>query len=112
MIAVLHFVPNSDDPAGIVARYRSAMAPGSYLALSHATHEGEPGQAEPHMALYAQTGTPMTMRSRSEVEAIVGGFEPVPPGIVYFPQWRPDPQSPALPDPERYTGYVVVGQRR
>ena len=112
MIAVLHFVPNSDDPAGIVARYRSAMAPGSYLALSHATHEGEPGQAEPHMALYAQTGTPMTMRSRSEIEVIVGGFEPVPPGIVYFPQWRPDPQSPALPDPERFTGYVVVGQRR
>jgi hypothetical protein len=31
---------------------------------------------------------------------------------VYFPQWRPDPQSPAIPDPERYTGYVVVGQRR
>ena len=112
MIAVLHFVPNSDDPAGIVARYRSAMAPGSYLALSHATHEGEPGQAEPHMALYAQTGTPMTMRSRSEIEVIIGGFEPVPPGIVYFPQWRPDPQSPALPDPERFTGYVVVGQRR
>jgi len=112
MIAVLHFVPNSDDPAGIVARYRSAMAPGSYLALSHATHEGEPGQAEPHMALYAQTGTPMTMRSRSEVEAIVDGFEPVSPGVVYFPQWRPDPESPALPDPERFTGYVVVGQRR
>ena len=34
------------------------------------------------------------------------------PGIVYFPQWRPDPESPALPDPERFTGYVVVGQRR
>jgi len=112
MIAVLHFVPNSDDPAGIVARYRSVMAPGSYLALSHATHEGEPGQADPHMALYARTGTPMTMRSRAEVEAILHGFDPVPPGIVYFPQWRPDPQAPPIPDPERFTGYVAVGRRR
>jgi len=112
MIAVLHFVPDSDDPAGIVARYRSALAPGSYLALSHATHEGEPGQADPHMALYARTGTPMTMRSRAEVEAILHGFDPVPPGIVYFPQWRPDPQAPPIPDPERFTGYVAVGRRR
>src|SRR6185437_13673778 len=110
MIAVLHFVPNSDDPAGIVARYRSALAPGSYLALSHATHEGEPGQAEPHMELYAQTGTPMTMRSRADVATIIDGFEPVAPGIVYFPQWRPDPQSPSIPDPERFTGFVVVGR--
>ena len=110
MIAVLHFVPDSDDPAGIVARYRSALAPGSYLALSHATHEGEPGQAGPHMALYARTGTPMTMRSRADVETIIDGFEPVAPGIVYFPQWRPDPQSPSIPDPERFTGFVVVGR--
>jgi S-adenosyl methyltransferase len=111
MIAVLHFVPNSDDPAGIVARYRKAMSPGSYLALSHATHEGEPGQADPHMALYAKTGTPMTMRSRSEIASIMEGFEPVPPGIVFFPQWRPNPQSRALSNPERFTGYVAVGRR-
>lgn len=112
MVAVLHFVPDSDDPAGIVARYRSALAPGSYLALSHATQEGEPGQADPHMALYAKIGTPMTMRSRAQVEAIIDGFEPVPPGVVFFPQWRPDPGAPATPDPERFTGYVVVGRRR
>jgi hypothetical protein len=111
MIAVLHFVPNGDDPTGIVARYRAAMAPGSYLAMSHATHEGDPGQADPHMALYAQTGTPMTMRSRAEIAAILGGFEPVDPGIVYFPQWRPHPRSRSISDPQRFSGYVVVGRR-
>ena len=42
---VLHFVPDSDDPAGIVARYRG-VAPGSYLALSHASQDGEPVQAD------------------------------------------------------------------
>src|SRR5690349_17555346 len=84
MVAVLHFVPDSDDPAGIVARYRSALAPGSYLVLSHATQEGEPGQADPHMELYAKIDTPMTMRSRAAVEAIIDGFEPVPPGVVFF----------------------------
>jgi S-adenosyl methyltransferase len=112
MIAVLHFVPDSDDPARIVARYREAMAPGSYLALSHATQEGEPGQADPHMALYARTGSPMTMRSRPEIAAIMDGFETVPPGVVFFPQWRPDPHAPAVAHPERFTGYVAVGRRR
>src|SRR5499425_790264 len=37
MTAVLHFVSDDDDPAGIVARYVSPLPAGSYLALSHTT---------------------------------------------------------------------------
>jgi hypothetical protein len=34
LLAVLHFVPDADDPAGAVAFLRDAIAPGSYLAVS------------------------------------------------------------------------------
>src|ERR1700735_84732 len=34
LTAVLHFVADSSDPWGLVARYAAALAPGSYLALS------------------------------------------------------------------------------
>src|SRR5689334_8693366 len=36
-VAVLHFLPDSDDPAGVLARYRDAVAPGSRLVVSHAS---------------------------------------------------------------------------
>ena len=41
-VACLHNIPDHDDPAGIVARYLTALAPGSYLAISHVTNELDP----------------------------------------------------------------------
>ncbi|MDQ3762860.1 MAG: SAM-dependent methyltransferase [Actinomycetota bacterium] len=111
MVAMLHFVPDEADPASIVAEYRKRMAPGSYLAISHATYEGRPDLAPSHTELYRRAGAPLTMRSRLEIEALLDGFDLVPPGVVFLPLWRPD--SPADVDdyPERFTGYAVVGRR-
>jgi SAM-dependent methyltransferase len=39
-VAVLHFVRDEEDPYGIVGTFRDAMAPGSYLVLSHVTTDG------------------------------------------------------------------------
>src|SRR5262249_14038803 len=78
MVAMLHFVPDEADPANILARYRKRMAPGSYLVLSHATHEGQPDMIGPHTELYRRAGVPMTMRSRVEIERLLGGFARIP----------------------------------
>src|SRR6266511_749328 len=40
LVAVLHFLRDEEDPAGIVARLRDALAPGSFLVL-------EPGLVQP-----------------------------------------------------------------
>jgi len=37
MVAVLHFVADRDDPAGVVAGFRDAVVPGSFGVVSHAT---------------------------------------------------------------------------
>lgn len=111
-VAVLHFVPDTADPAGVLGRYGEALAPGSFLAVSHATHEGEPDQAGPHTSLYRRTGTPMTMRSRDEITAMLEGFDLVEPGVVYLPLWRPDPRDAVVEHPERVTGLAAVGRRR
>jgi hypothetical protein len=110
MVAVLHFVPDTDDPAGIIASYRDAIAPGSYLALSHATHDGQPEQAAPHQALYARTATPMTMRSYGEITKLLDGFDLIEPGVVRLPLWRPDPGSEVPDRPDRFAGYAAVGR--
>ncbi|WP_308201418.1 SAM-dependent methyltransferase [Sphaerisporangium perillae] len=36
LCAILHFIPDEDYPYGIVATLVKAMAPGSYLVISHA----------------------------------------------------------------------------
>ena len=41
-VGCLHHIADSDDPAGVVARYLAALAPGSYLVISHATDERSP----------------------------------------------------------------------
>ncbi|MGQ0719809.1 MAG: SAM-dependent methyltransferase, partial [Pseudonocardiales bacterium] len=111
MVAILHFVPNAADPAGIIAQYRKMMAPGSCLAISHASHEGRPDQAGSHTDLYQRTPTPMTMRSRLEIEGLLDGFDVVAPGVVFLPLWRPDSPADVDDHPERFTGYAVVGRR-
>src|SRR6266487_1666874 len=37
LAGIMHFIHDEDDPPGIVARLRDAVAPGSYLAISHVT---------------------------------------------------------------------------
>jgi len=39
----LAFREDADDPERIVARFRTAIAPGSYIAVSHVTSEANPG---------------------------------------------------------------------
>jgi SAM-dependent methyltransferase len=111
MVAVLHFVPEDADPAGLVAKFREAVPAGSYLALSHATAGQQADRAAEHRDLYRRTATPMTMRSPAEVRRLFDGYELVEPGVVYLPQWRPDPGEPPVERPERLTGLVGVGRK-
>ncbi|MDF2975296.1 MAG: hypothetical protein K0S40_24 [Actinomycetospora sp.] len=110
VVALLHFVGDERGPAQVLARYRAAMAPGSHLVVSHASADGAPDRADEHQSLYRRTATPMTMRTRDEVAALLDGFTLVEPGIVFLPQWRPDDPVPAA-NPERFTGYAAVGRR-
>jgi hypothetical protein len=77
MTAVLHFVADDCDPWGLVARYVAALAPGSYLALSHITGEGLPPRlVQAAQDVYAHALHP---RSRAETERFFAGLEIVPP---------------------------------
>ncbi|MEU0882234.1 SAM-dependent methyltransferase [Lentzea sp. NPDC005914] len=112
MVAVLHFVSESDGPAAIIASYRDAIVPGSFLVLSHASQEGQPDKAESHRDLYRRTPTPMTMRSKSAVADLFTGFELVDPGVVFLPLWRPVSVEDVDEHPERLAGLAAVGRKR
>ena len=109
MITVLHFVPDSDDPAGVVGRFASALAPGSFLAISHATHEVSPGTAAQIQDLYKGTTATAHTRTNAEIMRFFAGFDPIEPGLVYLPLWRPDGAAPE--HPEQAWFYAGVGRK-
>ena len=101
MTAVVHFVADSADPWGLVQRYMSALAPGSYLVLSHATGDRLPARAiEAMLKTYENATEKLVLRSRPEVERFFTGLELVPPyagaepSVTFTGQWGAvDPAS-------------------
>ncbi|HEY7429698.1 MAG TPA: SAM-dependent methyltransferase, partial [Streptosporangiaceae bacterium] len=92
LMNVLHFISDAEDPRGIVARLRDALPSGSYLVLGHGTQDGTPVAAQALKTVYNRSvATQAHMRSRSEIMRLFDGFDLVDPGLVYVPQWRPDP---------------------
>jgi hypothetical protein len=90
LVAVLNFVADEEDPAGILARLRAAMAPGSYLVISHGTSEERPATVQKIVNVYQEATAQAVLRSRAEVLPLFAGFDLVDPGLVYASQWRPD----------------------
>ncbi|KAA2261277.1 hypothetical protein F0L68_17650 [Solihabitans fulvus] len=91
MLQVLPFVPDSDDPPSIVAAYREACAPGSYLALAHSlTPEYWPGAVSEAIELYTTSTHPLCLRTPEQVAVLFDGYDLVEPGVVFTAAWRPD----------------------
>ena len=96
LLAVLHHVPDADDPYEIVAQLMKALPSGSYLALTHLTGDVLTEETDalarsvPKDAPYA-----FAVRSLVQVGRFFEGLELVAPGIVPIDQWRPDePDAP------------------
>jgi S-adenosyl methyltransferase len=118
LMAILHFIPDDEDPPGIVARFRDALPAGSYLSVSHGTRDiPERWDLSPEaMAemgtkveqLYQLTTASLVTRPRAQVERFFDGFDLVEPGVVEIQRWRPDDQASILPG----GFYGGVGRRR
>jgi SAM-dependent methyltransferase len=109
LAAVLHFIP--EDPAKIIGTLRDAMAPGSYLAISHACLDTDPGFAATRESAYtSRVAGQLNMRTSEEIAGLFDGFTIVDPGVVWLPLWRPGPDDVIPEDPERFWCRVGVGQ--
>jgi hypothetical protein len=80
MTAVLQFIADSSDPWGLVSQYTSALAPESYLALSHITGDGLPPVAtQTGIDVYANATERAYPRPLAAIERFFDGLELVPP---------------------------------
>lgn len=91
MAAILHFVGDEADPAGIVRAFTDVLAPGSALVVSHVVVDGDDtvsAATRTGAQRYAETTAPLTLRTRDQVAAWFEGFRLVPPGLVDADAWR------------------------
>jgi hypothetical protein len=102
MTAVLHFVGDDAAPWDLVARYTGALAPDSYLALSHITYEGLPPRlVEEGVNVYAQAQG-IHPRSRAQIERFFAELQISPPypdaepAVTHIGVWGAD--DPVLAD--------------
>jgi hypothetical protein len=92
IVAVLHFVPDEADPFGAVAQLRDAMAPGSYLVITHVEVPAEQVGSETAERMgAARRGQPVgPARGREEIARFFGDLRMVEPGLTDVWAWRPD----------------------
>jgi O-methyltransferase involved in polyketide biosynthesis len=98
MIAVLHFITDDEDPWGLVSKYRSYLPPGSHIAIAHATSENRPPEAVRTMTeVYRKASAPFNFRTWQQIKGLFDGLDLLEPGLVFCPDWRRDPDTPASP---------------
>ena len=93
MLALLHAIPDSDDPYGIVATFMGAVPSGSYLAISLVASDLAEKDMMRNLTDTWNSGSQqhLTLRSRDQVARFFDGLELIEPGLVRVEQWRPEP---------------------
>ncbi|MFY9934206.1 MAG: SAM-dependent methyltransferase [Streptosporangiaceae bacterium] len=101
--AVIMFVSDPSDPWNLVTQYVDAIAPGSYLALSHLTDDYKPPvTTERFRAVFDHATEQLHFRSREGIARFFTGLDMVPPydgakpAICYTGVWGAE--DPVLAD--------------
>jgi hypothetical protein len=90
-VAVLHFLPDEDNPGQILEAFRSRMAPGSFLVLSHATSDGVDNRVLSEIAsAYKESTARAVPRTGADIKGFFTGLDLIEPGLVDVSQWRAD----------------------
>jgi hypothetical protein len=92
LCAVLHFMPDEDQPGPIVKKLLDALPSGSYLVASHTTAQYAPASIYGAGKAFERSGLRGALRTADEfADLIFPGLVLVPPGVVLVSEWRPEP---------------------
>jgi hypothetical protein len=112
LLAVLHFVPDAAGPADVVATLASALAPGSYVVISHLTGDFAPEQIAAATSAYNDLApAPVTARTHAQVTALFGRLPLLAPGVVPVTEWRPEVGDPFGQPADLHAGVARITHR-
>ena len=110
LASVLHFIDDAENPHAIVRVLQETMAPGSYLAVSHATGDWLPPEVTRRVReLYRIAAASFAPRTHEQIAGFLDGLELIPPGLVNGSAWRAG--SMAV-EPRRTLFYAGLGRKR
>jgi hypothetical protein len=92
LLAILHALPDEEQPGRIVSTLVDALPSGSYLTATHATADFNQAAVAEVERMARNSGMMQAqVRTADEFEAMAfPGLELVEPGIVVASDWRPD----------------------
>jgi S-adenosyl methyltransferase len=111
LLAILHFLPESDDPYAIVRHLTESLPSGSFLVVSHATSDYLP----PGLVSDISSGRhgQGRLRTEAEIARFFDGLGLVEPGLVPVAEWRaadePQPR-PAAAETAMYAGVARISR--
>lgn len=109
LVAVLHFIEDSEDPWALVDQIKRRLAPGSFMVISHVSADEISAAARQQAAdVYQKASAPGVARSEADIARFFDGLDLVPPGLVNVSAWRP-PHLPLSPRPALF--YAGIGRK-
>jgi hypothetical protein len=111
LAAVLHFIPDSDNPAEIIATLMGALPSGSYLVASQVSAEHNRSGGAESARTYQSSGMSAAPRDADDFARLAfGGLDLVDPGVVLVSDWRRE--APGLaPLPHEVNCYGGVARK-
>src|SRR3569833_1390264 len=101
-VAVLHFIPETDEPDRIIATFTDAIATGSFLAVSAVTSaDPDPAVMAQIQDAYKNATAPVIFRTADHIRSWFGRMELVHPGVIQVSHW---PTGIGLPTDVRILG--------
>jgi hypothetical protein len=111
LVAVLHFIDDEEDPAGLIAALTDVLPAGSQLVISHATADFHPAENTSRGSeIYQKATANLSLRSRQEILPFFDGFELLEPGLTQASHWRP--AGPVPKELDRVAIYGGLGVKR
>ena len=110
IIGVLHFIPDNDDPWGVVAQLMAALPSGSYLAVQHPTQDFY-AEAKDTDRSYRSSGIAFQYRTKDDFLRFLDGLELVPPGLQPMTEWRAGDEPEPRPAPSEVGAFAAIGRK-
>lgn len=113
LVALLHFVPDTDGAHELVGRLMSVLPSGSHLVMTHATADFTPAESAAATEKLKAAGVTLALRSREEFTRFFDGLELVDPGVEIVHKWHPGLGDPVPgQDDGVIPGYAAVARKR
>jgi len=112
LVAVLHFLHDDEQTAGVVSELLAALPSGSCLVLSHGTMDfSTAAGVVAYEKMFAAGGTDVRARPRATIAGYFSGLRILAPGIVAVSDWRADDAVTDRPVSADLGIYGAVGRK-